>query len=257
MASMLPAPDGLLIYNTDSSQFYYFNGNIEGWQNLTPGTDTIRFICGASFQDSRDGHIYNTVQIGTQCWMAENLSAAKYRNGDVIPNVTNQEEWNPLTTGAYAWYNNDSATYEDLYGKLYNWYAVGDTRDLCPIGWHVPTSTEWQILEGTVDSQYGIDDPEWNIFCEWRGYDAGLNLKSTNGWNENGNGTDLFGFSGLPGGLRTDMYFAYMGIYSNWWGDQHSLYYAYYDRLGYDSTNVFQCEYWKWWGLSVRCIKDE
>ena len=80
-----------------------------------------------------------------QVWMAKNLSVDTYRNGDVIPNVTDTTAWNSLTTGAWCWYGNDSA-HNFQKGKLYNWYAVNDPRGLAPLGWHVPSDAEWTTL---------------------------------------------------------------------------------------------------------------
>jgi len=83
-----------------------------------------------------------TVTIGTQVWMATNLDVSYYRNGDIIPQVTDSAQWATLTTGAWCWYNNDSTT-GAVYDKLYNWYAVNDPRGLAPTGWHVPSDSEW------------------------------------------------------------------------------------------------------------------
>ena len=88
-----------------------------------------------------DGNVYNTVTIGTQVWMKENLKVSKYRNGDPIPTNLTDAAWGAATTGAYSIYNNDAAN-NTTYGKLYNWYAVVDSRNLCPVGWHVPSDAE-------------------------------------------------------------------------------------------------------------------
>ncbi|MEI7472110.1 MAG: fibrobacter succinogenes major paralogous domain-containing protein [Chitinophagaceae bacterium] len=90
-----------------------------------------------------------TIEIGTQKWMSKNLDVAFYRNGDVIPQVTDPTAWAALLTGAWCYYNNDS-TQGNKYGKLYNWYAVNDPRSLAPQGWHVPSDAEWTILETTL-----------------------------------------------------------------------------------------------------------
>jgi len=92
-----------------------------------------------------DGNIYKTVKIGTQWWMAENLKVTKYRNGNLIPNVTNMTQWDNLTTGAYCTYNHD-ATNVTNYGRLYNWYAANDSRNIAPAGWHVPSDVELTTL---------------------------------------------------------------------------------------------------------------
>ena len=98
-----------------------------------------------------NGNVYPTVNIGTQTWMQKNLNVSKYKNGDIIPQVTNPTQWAVLTTGAWCWYNNDSATYAATYGKLYNWYAVNDPRGLAPEGWHVPSDGEWNKLVKYLD----------------------------------------------------------------------------------------------------------
>ena len=91
-----------------------------------------------------DGNVYKTITIGTQVWMVENLKTTKYGNGDAIPNATANASWSLLYTGAYCWYNNDAAN-KDITGGLYNWFAVADSRNIAPEGWHVPTEAEWAI----------------------------------------------------------------------------------------------------------------
>ena len=99
----------------------------------------------------QDSNVYKTIVIGTHEWMAENLKASHYRNGQAIALVTNNSNWAGLTTGATCWYYNDSATNNCPYGKLYNWYAVADSRHVCPTGWHIPTDAEWNILVEQID----------------------------------------------------------------------------------------------------------
>src|SRR5665648_943598 len=99
-----------------------------------------------------DGNVYKTVTIGTQVWMAENLKTTKYRNGDPIPNITDATAWTNLTTGAYCNNNND-ANYATTYGRLYNWYAVNDIRNIAPAGWHIPTKAEWTTLTTYLGGQ--------------------------------------------------------------------------------------------------------
>jgi uncharacterized protein (TIGR02145 family) len=102
------------------------------------------FLCGTNTVSDIDGNAYNTVLIGTQCWTKENLKTSRYRNGGLIPNVTDGTAWINLTTGAWSYYNNDVSN-NAIYGKLYNWYTtLGDT--LCPTGWGVPTDAEWTTL---------------------------------------------------------------------------------------------------------------
>ncbi len=204
-----------------------------------------------------DGNIYNAVTIGTQIWMAENLKVTKYKDGSNIDYPgTDNTAWENNTSGAYAWYNNDINN-KQTYGALYNWYTI-NTGKLCPDGWHVPTDNEWKILEGTVDSQYGIDDSIWNEIM-FRGFDAGINLKSTTGWNSDGNGTDKYGFSAFPGGGR-DFDGSYFSIGKNgyWWtATESSTYYGWYRAIGYNNNAVGR-DYLsgKDGGKSIRCLKN-
>ena len=143
-----------------------------------------------------DGNVYNTVIIGTQTWMVENLKVTHYRNGNPIQNVTDNNDWIGLTTGAFCWYNNDIIN-KNVYGALYNWYTVSDTRNICPTGWHVATDADWYALENYVDNT--INDPNAE---GWRGTSGATKLKSESGWNGGGNGTDNYGFNLLPSGSR-------------------------------------------------------
>jgi uncharacterized protein (TIGR02145 family) len=170
-----------------------------------PGRPTVEY----------DGQVYNTIQIFSQCWLKENLNVGEMISGDSA--MTDND-----TIEKYC-YNNepDSCT---KYGGLYQWdemmqYTTQQgVQGICPPGWHLPTDEEWKVLEGAVDSQYGIGDPEWDLSGVYRGSDAGTNLKTTSGWNDNGNGTDLFGFSGLPGGGCYNYgSFNDVGYLGNWW----------------------------------------
>ena len=150
-----------------------------------------------------DGNTYNTVQIDSQCWMAENLKTTTYRNGIPIPNVTNASSWENLSTGAYVWYNND-ILWKDLYGGLYNWYATVDTNGLCPTGWHIPSDDEWTELTDYIG---GTGSPHGNELKSCRQINSPLggvcNTNEHQRWYEHFHyGTDNYGFSGLPGGYR-------------------------------------------------------
>ena len=116
------------------------------------------------------------------------------------------------------------------------------------------------MLEGAVDSQFGIGDPEWNIYLEFRGYDAGTNLKSTSGWYENGNGADLFGFSGLPGGDRHPygVFYGSIGYCGLWWSSTEINDNNAWHRYLYNvNPGVLRIIYPKDYGFSVRCLRDE
>jgi uncharacterized protein (TIGR02145 family) len=135
-----------------------------------------------------DNNSYNTVKIGNQCWTRENLKVSKYRNGEAIPTGLNNADWLNTKNGAYAIYDNSNVN-DAIYGKLYNWYAVRDSRGLCPTGWHVPTDGEWTTLTNFLGGEIV----------------AGGKMKTmgTTYWQSPNTGaTNESGFSGLPGGTR-------------------------------------------------------
>ncbi|MDR9365980.1 MAG: FISUMP domain-containing protein, partial [Balneolaceae bacterium] len=119
-----------------------------------------------------DGNGYKTVTIGEQEWMAQNLRTTRYANGDEIPNVTDQEEWDNLTTGAWSYYDNDEI-HNNLHGKLYNWYAVDDPLNICPGGWHVSTDEDWIEMEIFL----GMPEEEAYDFIGYRGVDENVGGK--------------------------------------------------------------------------------
>ena len=139
---------------------------------------------------SMDGYDYAVVEIGDQCWFAENLRTTVYADGSAIPEETDNTAWVGLSTGARCDYDNDASNVA-TYGRLYNWYAATDAAELCPTGWHVPTDDEWTALETYLGAN-GHSGTE------------GAALKATSGWASGANGTDDFGFSALPGGSRYD-----------------------------------------------------
>lgn len=189
-----------------------------------------------------EGNEYKTVQIGTQIWMVENLRTTTYNDGTPIPNVTEFGDWNALSSGGYAWYDNDEATNKNLYGALYNGYAV-DTGKLAPEGWHIPTNAEWQIL---ADYLGGSSE-------------AGGKLKEkgfTNWDYPNTDATNEVGFTALPGGFR-DGGFIGIGINAQWWTlTETSATEATYRWVSFDNGNLAELNYNKNNGFSIRCIKD-
>jgi uncharacterized protein (TIGR02145 family) len=193
-----------------------------------------------------DGNVYTTVTIGTQTWMKENLKVTKYRNGDVIsPETSDDTYWSTTTSGAFCWYNNDAATHKNVYGALYNWHAVNDTRKLCPAGWHVPSDAEWTTLTQHLGG-VGV---------------AGGKLKSTTGWTSPNEGaTDEVGFSALPGGLRESYgVWTMVGYYGWWWSSSDvpdQVGYAWERYMGNSSVDVTASPGGKSCGLSIRCLKD-
>ncbi len=207
-----------------------------------PGIPTVTDI---------DGNVYNTVLIGDQCWLKENLKTTKYRNGTNIAYPgNNNSAWENNTSGAYAWYDNDIIA-KDLFGALYNWYAVINTNELCPTGWHVPSKSE---LEQLIDYSGGI-------------LNAGGKLKSTRtlptpqpAWlAPNSGAVDQFNFSALPGGARARSgQFGYLSLRFYWWtSTNYQTYEAWWGSFSYDGTGAF---YYgngdKAMGRSVRCLKD-
>lgn len=211
-----------------------------------PGDPTVEY----------EGQIYNTVLMSSnQCWFKENLNV-----GLMIPGTEDQDDNTIIEK--YCLYNNPD--YCDTYGGLYHWdeamnyTTLEQAQGICPPGWHIPSDEEWKILEGTVDSQYPVDDSEWDGI-QWRGFDAGENLKSEIGWNSGGNGTDFFGFSALPAGQAI--------YYNNFYGKGDYTYFwtsTYYTvsshgwlrKLEKDYSEVYRYHTSKGYGRSVRCIRD-
>jgi uncharacterized protein (TIGR02145 family) len=201
------------------------------------------------------GYTYATVVLGNgQEWMAENLRTTTYANGDPIPNVTDGNAWIQLTTGAWAHYENN-ASYENPYGKLYNWYAVADPRNVCPAGWHVPTDAEWNTLVGYLDPTYY---PNANGS---QSVTAGGKMKSTGMqyWILNEGATNESGFSGLPGGGRNldNGNFYSLGSYGYWWSASESgAEFAWFRYLTNDDAVIGRGSIYDRYGFSVRCLRD-
>jgi len=202
------------------------------------------------------GYDYATVQIGNQCWFAENLRNENYANGDAIPSNLSDSEWQNTTSGAVAVYGDEDSgcgnSSQDIdacdpaqsliaYGRLYNWYSVDDARGLCPSGWHVPTDGEW-----TVTTVYLGGSSV-----------AGGYMKADFGWYNGGNGTNSSGFSGLPGGYRDySGYFISGGYNGAWWSSSPNgseawsrFMYSSYELVGHFSGD-------KRLGFSVRCVQN-
>ncbi len=238
-----------------------------------PTKDTVikvNFItCPPSFTDIRDGNVYSAVQIGSQCWMAENLA--------YLPLVSPSSAGSETTPYYYVYdyqgtdVNAAKATSNyQTYGVLYNWPAAMDgdassnsvpsgVQGICPSGWHLPSDEELKILEGTVDSQYGYPDPEWDG-TGWRGTDVGGNLKETGTthWNlPNTGATNSSSFTALPGGYRHGGSFYGLGNYANFWSSaEDGSSHAWYRYLYYSNANVGRDGNLKLNGFSVRCTKD-
>lgn len=197
---------------------------------------------GSSSENSTQQNNIASVIIGTQVWTKANLDVSYYRNGDKIPQVKDPAKWAKLTTGAWCWYNNDSAT-GAVYGKLYNWYAVHDPRGLAPEGWHVAS------------------DPEWWVASDFLGKGSGGKMKETGTvhWmNPNIDATNSSGFMGLPGGYRSETgQFCYINYLGLWWtSTEYNKSTAWYRRLLCFSSFLDWWRFPKEMGFSVRCIKN-
>jgi len=210
------------------------------------------FICGGIIYDDRDGQSYNTVQLGTQCWMAENLNIGFSLGGG------NQTD-NSIIEKT-CWYYEESNC--NTHGGLYQWnemmqYVTTEgVQGICPHGWYLPTDDQWKVLEGNADTQFGVGDPEWDDFGG-RGYDAGKRLKATTGWLEN-TGTDIFGFSAIPGGVRTTTQgFEGWGTTAQWWTTTEYDTEKVWNRfIGHDNDKVYRQYNVKENFYSVRCLRD-
>lgn len=247
-----------------STQYFWKIIAKDDQDNSTPGPEwnfTTRTITdegpcdGIATVTDASGNVYNTIQVGNQCWMKENL-----KTGVMVIGWSNMTD-NGITE-RFCHYNDEENC--DLYGALYKWdemmnyTSAGGAQGICPDGWHIPTDDEFKILEGFVDCRYSAGDPEWDK-NGWRGVNAGLNLKSTDGWDNNGNGPDPFGFNWKPGGL-----FAPTGWYSfrnaaiMWTSDVENGTEAWYrtlvpswDDIRRDRANIENT------AVSVRCIKNQ
>jgi uncharacterized protein (TIGR02145 family) len=203
------------------------------------GTPSL-FVQGNGVTDI-DGNFYPSIILGTQEWMQKNLAVTKYRNGNALVNAVTNSSWN-TTNGAYGIYGGSDVNNTN-YGKLYNWYAVNDTRGLCPTGWHVPTTIEWNAME---DYLGGVSV-------------AGGKLKTIDGWNSpNLGATNESGYTGLPGGYRfTDGTYLFNLQLGQWWTSTNSnTTTAHASRLFYQNAAVLKSTYDKKIGSSVRCLKD-
>ena len=207
------------------------------------------FTCGDPV--SYHGYDYATVQIGEQCWLAENLRTELYSNGDTIPGNLSNEEWASTTEGAQA-----ISIYGDaleMFGRAYNGYAVGDERGLCLSGWHVALDSEWKELE----MELGMSEADANS-GGWRGTDQGIQMKTTTGWSEGENGTNSSGFSAKPAGNRTSQ--------GHWTNTVHNAFFwtpasstgsaSLFRHLRFEEAGVFRGNYGSGEGLSIRCLKD-
>jgi uncharacterized protein (TIGR02145 family) len=189
--------------------------------------------------------------ICNQVWMIKNLDVTTYRNGDLIPQVTDVTAWNNLSTGAWCYYENNTAN-GTVYGKLYNWYAVNDPRGLAPPGWHVPNNAEWTILTDCLGGEAVAGGKMKSIGTISGG--SGLWVAP------NTAATNTSGFSGHPGGnvsINSEVMFGGIGESGLWWSaTEYDLYSAHRINLLFVLGNVIPGFNSKKLGFSVRCLKD-
>jgi uncharacterized protein (TIGR02145 family) len=190
----------------------------------------------------------NEVKIGTQIWTTKNLEVSTFRNGEAIPEIKNRDEWEKAGNNkqpAWCYYDNEPKNGKK-YGKLYNWYAVNDSRGLAPKGYHIPSDAEWTVL---TDFLGGMDK-------------AADKMKSKTGWQKNGkksgNETNSSGFNGLPGGLFDDNGdFIFITAYGSFWSSSESnTNDAWFRYLSSNDAEVSRSNGSKDNALSVRCLKD-
>jgi uncharacterized protein (TIGR02145 family) len=210
--------------------------------------DDVTFVTSSATLTDIDGNTYNTIVIGTQTWMAENLKTTKYRDGTNIPNITDNASWGTQTEGAYCWYNNDITSNKNVYGAIYNFFTTINNRKLCPTGWHVPTDAEWGVL---INYLGGLST-------------AGGKMKEsgTTHWSSpNTDANNQSGFTSLPGGFRQGGLgtFHNIGTHANWWSSTPYdptggwFYNNYYSNGAVVRDNVSNNPV----GFSVRCIQGE
>ena len=214
----------------------------EGANSDQPLKEEVSWKCGDPL--NYQGYEYATVLIGEQCWFAENLQTTKYRNAEVIRQDFSEKlpgrDLLGVTTSSAMGFYDDYKTY----GGLYNWYAVNDTRGLCPSGWHVPSDGEWNVMTDHIGGA--------SI--------AGRQIKAERGWYYAGNGTNSTGFSGLPGGAFYSE--TGTGIWSGiklagyWWSSTPHGSEAWSRYMHYVNASVDRDVHDKRNGFSVRCIKD-
>ncbi len=214
-----------------------------------------------------DGNVYNVFKIGEQCWISENFRATHYANGMPIPHITGNSNWDTLgySEKAYCYYDDDSVTNADTYGLLYTWSAAmngapcsdnnpSGVQGVCPEGWHLPSDDEWEELAEYISSDnggYSKSGFAWN--------NVGEHLKASSGWDSGGNGSDDYGFAGLPGGQRSSIgTFGFIGEYGRFWSSsENSSSFARTQMLRFDADVLLkEMNVPKSLGISVRCLLD-
>jgi len=196
-----------------------------------------------------DGNLYETVLIGEQLWMAENLKVAHYNNGDAITYITSEEHWGSMDEGQYGVYD-DEPTNANIYGNIYNWAVIGDIRGICPVGWHVPSDDEYTVLTDFLGGESVAGGKMKEAGLEHWNYDSDqISLEATN----------ESGFTGLPAGHRNTNSgdYIYMGFYGYFWSStENGSDLAWRRYLLYYSSGVARDTFGKPNGFSIRCLRD-
>jgi uncharacterized protein (TIGR02145 family) len=193
-----------------------------------------------------DGNVYKTVTIGAQTWIVENLKTTRFRNGDLIGTTSPPylDISNVISSSQYQWAYDGKESYVATYGRLYTWYAVTDSRGVCPTGWHVATDAEWSTLTTFLGGEVvAYSKLKESGKAHWIKYDTG---------------TNELGFTALPGGLRNSSgSFVDIGSRGSWWSStEQGAYDAWYRLMDYNFNSVYRHLNLKQNGLSVRCVKN-
>ncbi len=232
---------------TDASTYDTISKSV--YINVLSGVSSARFNTNLTYGTLTDidGNVYKTITIGTLTWMAENLRTTRYRNGDTIHLVTGNTAWKNMVKEAYCNYKNSTnADTVATLGRLYNWFAVTDSRNLAPLGWHVATDADWTSLTSYLGNESV----------------AGGKLKETNTthWvSRNTGATNESGFTALPSGRReyTDGTYINLGYDGFWWtSSAYNPDYSWYRYLHYNVADAYRANFHKQYGFSVRCVKD-
>lgn len=248
-----------LTINLISAQdtLYVYKAGVIAYKSAVSTVDSISFTLKAPANtiSDIDGNVYQTKTFGTKTWMVENLKASRYRNGDSISNLTIDSLWSATKQGALCNYNNDPAN-GLKYGKLYNWWAVNDLRNIAPVGWHVATDDDWKALEAFVAADYGTS------------LSTAKALASTTEWpTDAGSGTvgndrsinNYSGFNALPGGFRCySATFYFQGVQTRFWTSTSYDDTTAWNRYLYPENNYLGIYNGalKNVGFSIRCVKD-
>ena len=230
----------MIIYETGGNTVTYQIANID---SIVYDTTAIA-TCPATITDSRDNEVYAVVQIGNQCWMAENL---RYDVPGVFGASDTVNSASPFTT----------------YGRLYDWATVmngattsssnpSGVQGICPSGWHLPSDSEWNELEVAL----GMPAADTaNIV--WRGTDHGTKMKSTTGWNSSGNGSNASGFNAFPAGDYNNGSLLNLGDGAYFWSSKENTgSYAWFRYLNLGNATVYRGTYNKSYSVSCRCVEN-